>query len=125
LAFFLREPIGFEIRYREACAETSIIYFLSIGPDKFERPCVESEVLAQLREDSKPDLRTCSNPGDQTLAPHLESLRARQRLRHLRIADRRNLSRWFCCIRNAGWPLPGQIKHELDQQRNSAKRAHS
>lgn len=44
------EPIRFEIYYREAPNERPITYELTIAPDTFGRPFVESEVLKQRRK---------------------------------------------------------------------------
>lgn len=46
----IREPIKFEIYYRESSTERPITYELAIGADSSGRPIVESELLKQRRK---------------------------------------------------------------------------
>ena len=48
-----KEPIEFEIYYRETSNEPPITYELSIGIDKFERPIIEKERLRQRRANER------------------------------------------------------------------------
>lgn len=49
----VKEPIEFEIYYRETSNEPPITYELSIGLDKYDRPVVEKERLRQRRANER------------------------------------------------------------------------
>jgi predicted ATPase len=116
------EPMHFEIYYREAKGERPMTYELSIALDKTGRPFVESEVLKQRRKGQKhgrpyPFLRLnhgkgivwAGDPAKREVLDHYAQDSACGTWELLADAVYAGGS---AAIRKAGWPLPGQIKHD-------------